>query len=331
MCLVHEHILSDLRDPYWTEPADPELAELSRGVVSLEKRGAWLRNTFSIKSALVLDSVSVAVDEIALFKRAGGQTIVENSCIGINGDPRGLLRISEETGVHIVASAGYYIAKSHPEWVRDKSIAELSEIVIRDIEDGIDGTDIRAGVMADVGTTGSIAPAEQNTLRACARAQLATGVGLGVHCDPSALEGMRVVEILLEEGVSPARICLQHMDEASRAPTGDDYHLRLADHGVWLEFDTFGAEYSGSATSKPKPHDADRARSVRNLIDHGHLDQLLLSQDIFNKFQLRTWGGEGYTSLFDHGVPWLLQAGVTQSQIDAMLIDNPARYLTVVG
>lgn len=330
-CLAHEHIFSDLRQPYWTEPDDPELAASSYGVVSLEKRGAWLRNIFSINSALVLDSVSVAVDEVRCFSRAGGQTIVDNSCIGINGDPRGLLRVSEETGVHIIASTGYYIERSLPGWVAERSLDQLVEILVRDIEEGIDGSGIRAGVMADVGTTGSVTTLEEKTLSACARAQLTTGVGLAVHCDPSTQEGLRVLEILFAEGVPPERICLQHMDEASTAVGGDDYHLRLAEHGVWLEFDSFGAEYSGPAGYSPKPHDAERARSVKNLVDHGHLGQILLSQDVFNKFQLKTWGGEGYTSLFDYGVPRLLSTGLTEADVDTMLVDNPARFLTIAG
>jgi phosphotriesterase-related protein len=330
-CLPHEHIFSDLRDPYGTDRNGTQRTSASAGITSLDRRTAWLRDIFGFDSALVLDSVSIAVDEVRLFRQSGGGTIVDNSCRGINGDPRGLLRVSEATGVHIVASTGYYIERSLPRWVAESPIEQLVEVVIRDITEGIDGTSIRAGVMADVGTTGSVTPLEEKTLRACARAQLATGVGLGVHCDPSAQEGMRVLELLFEEGVDPERICLQHMDESSTAPGGPEYHLRLAAQGVWLEFDTFGTEYSGPAGYRPKPHDLDRARSIKRLIDHGHLAQILVSQDIFNKFQLKTFGGEGYTSLFDYGVPRLMEVGLTETDVDVMLVDNPARYLTITG
>jgi phosphotriesterase-related protein len=329
--LPHEHIFSDLRDPYGTGTTTSESADGGKGIASLDRRTAWLRDIFGFDSALVLDSVSIAVDEVRLFRQSGGRTIVDNSCMGINGDPRGLLRVSEATDVHIIASTGYYIERSLPRWVAESSIEQLVEVVVRHITEGIDDSDIRAGVMADVGTTGSVTALEEKTLRACARAQLATGVGLGVHCDPSAQEGMRVLELLFEEGVDPGRICLQHMDESSTAADGPDYHLRLAAQGVWLEFDTFGTEYSGPAGYRPKPHDLDRARSIKRLVDRGHLDQILVSQDVFNKFQLKTFGGEGYTSLFDYGVPRLLEVGLSETDIDVVLIDNPARYLTITG
>jgi phosphotriesterase-related protein len=328
-CLPHEHIFSDLRHPYGTDKTATKGADASNVIASLDRRTAWLRDIFAFDSALVLDSVSIAVDEVRLFRHSGGRTIVDNSCMGINGDPVGLLRVSEATDVHIVASTGYYIERSLPRWVAESSIEQLVEVVVRHITEGIDGTGIRAGVMADVGTTGGVTPLEEKTLRACARAQLATGVGLGVHCDPSAQEGMRVLTLLFEEGVDPGRICLQHMDESSTAADGPDYHLQLAAQGVWLEFDTFGAEYSGPAGYRPKPHDLDRARSIKRLIDHGHLDQILVSQDVFNKFQLKTFGGEGYTSLFDHGVPRLMEVGLSETDVDVVLIDNPARYLTI--
>jgi phosphotriesterase-related protein len=328
-CLPHEHIFSDLRDPYGTEKTESELANGRYDLTSLDRRTAWLRDIFAFDSALVLDSVSIAVDEVRLFRRRGGRTIVDNSCTGINGDPRNLRRVSEATDVHIVASTGFYIEPSLPRWVAESPIEHLIAVLVRHITEGIDDTGVRAGVMADVGTTGGVTELEERNLRACARAQLATGVGLGVHCDPAAQEGMRVLELLAEEGVDPRRICLQHMDESSTAPDGPEYHLELAAQGVWLEFDTFGTEYSGPAGYRPKPRDLDRARAVKRLIDHGHLEQILVSQDVFNKFQLRTFGGEGYTSLFEYGVPRLLEAGVTEAEIDVLLVDNPARYLTI--
>lgn len=328
-CLAHEHIFSDVRQPYGPGSATAQQIDSGYGLASLDRRSAWLRDVFAFDSALVLDSKSIAIDEVRLFRRAGGQTIVDNSCIGLHGDPRGLLHVSEATDVHIVASTGYYIERSLPRWVTESSTEQLQEVLVRQITEGIDGTGIRAGVLADVGTTGAVTQLEERTLRACARAQLATGVGLGVHCDPSVQEGMRVLEILFEEGVDPGRICLQHMDEASTAVDGLEYHLQLAAQGVWLEFDTFGAEYSGPAGYRPKPHDLDRARSIKRLADTGHLRQLLLSQDVFNKFQLRTFGGEGYTSLFDYGVPRLLEAGLNETDVDILLVDNPARYLAI--
>lgn len=323
VCLAHEHVLWDMRDVYWVDPTDPELIALAQEPVSLDTRNLLMSNAVGIKENLYQDSVALAVDEVSHFKACGGSTIVEASCIGLGRNPLGLKEVSEATGLNIVAATGYYIAASHPGWVATKSIAELAEVLIRDVEEGIDGTQVRAGVMSDVGTTGSIAANEEKTLRACARAQRATGAGLGIHIDPTDSQGMRVLEILFDEGVRPERIVLQHMDE--RPDT--DYHLEIAATGVFLEFDTWGQEaYIGAPVFWQDPTDGERAHHVKALVDRGYLGQLLLSHDVCYKHLLKQWGGDGYEGLFKRGIPQLLSAGVTDAEVQTMLVDNPRRF-----
>ena len=225
-----------------------------------------------------------------------------------------------------MASTGYYIEAGHPAWLADKSIDELAAVLVKDVTAGIDDTNVRAGFMGDVGTTKTVTPNEEKSLRAVARAHLQTGVAVGIHVDPSDQQGLRVVEILTEEGVRPERMVMEHMDEQPYA----DYQLRMAQTGAYMEFDTWGSEfYYGPPYMVPEPRDMQRAECVKTLIDHGHLEQLLMAQDVWLRQLMKKYGGEGYDSFFRYGIPWLKRAGVTDEQIRTMLVENPRRVLPI--
>ncbi len=325
-CFTHEHILFDWGLTYWTEPDTDELRALADAPIRLENRGMLQRNPFIIKENFWHESVHDAADEVAHFKKAGGGTLVEVTPLGQGRDPVGLRRVSELTGVHIVASTGYYIEAGHPSWLADTSIDELAAVLVRDITEGIDGTAVRAGFMGDVGTTKTVSANEEKSLRAVARAHQQTGVAFGIHVDPSDQQAMRVIEILRDEGVRPERMVMEHMDEQPDF----DYQLRVAATGVYLEFDTWGSEfYYGPPYMVPEPRDIERAACVKNLIDHGHIGQLLMAQDVWLKQLMKKYGGEGYDSFFRYGIPRLKQNGVTDAQIHTMLVENPARLLPV--
>jgi len=323
-CVTHEHILFDWGETYWTEPQTEEEKALADARICLENRGILQRNPFLIKENFWQESVHDAVREVADFKRSGGGTIVEVTPIGQGRDPAGLREISRQTGVNIIANTGFYIEAGHPSYVAEKSADELADILVQEIAEGIDGTGVRPGFMGDVGTTKTVSKNEEKCLRAVARAHLRTGVPFGIHVDPSHRQAMIVVRILREEGVRPERMVMEHMDEQP----DHDYQLEVAETGVYLEFDTWGSEfYYGPPYSVPEPRDIERAECVKYLIDKGHLNQLLLAQDVWLRQLMKKYGGEGYDSLFRYGIPRLKLAGVTQEQIDVMLVENPKRLL----
>lgn len=325
-CFTHEHILFDWGLTYWTEPTTDEGRALADSPIRLENRGFLQRNPFVIKENFWHESVHDAAREIADFKASGGGTVVEVTPLGQGRDPEGLRRVSELTDVHIVASTGYYIEAGHPVWLADRSIDELAAVLVKDVTAGIDDTNVRAGFMGDVGTTKTVTPNEEKSLRAVARTHLQTGVAIGIHVDPSDQQGLRVVEILAEEGVRPERMVMEHMDEQPYT----DYQLRMAQTGAYMEFDTWGSEfYYGPPYMVPEPRDMQRAECVKALIDHGHLEQLLMAQDVWLRQLMKKYGGEGYDSFFRYGIPWLKRAGVTDEQIRTMLVENPRRVLPI--
>lgn len=325
-CFTHEHILFDWGETYWTQPQTEEEKALADAPIRLENRGLLQRNPFVIKENFWHESVHDAAREVADFKRAGGGTLVEVTPIGQGRNAAGLRQVSEMTGVNIIANTGFYIEAGHPPYVADKTIDELASILVGDITEGIDGTGIRSGFMGDVGTTKTVTENEEKCLRAVARAHLQTGVAMGIHVDPSDRQAMIVVKILLEEGVRPERMVMEHMDEQP----DHDYQLEVAETGVFLEFDTWGSEfYYGPPYSVPEPRDIERADCVKYLVERGHVSQLLMAQDVWLRQLMKKYGGEGYDSFFRYGIPRLKKAGVTDEQIKVMLEDNPRRLLAV--
>lgn len=326
VCSTHEHILFDFLATYWEEPADTGAKRLADSQICLENRGVLNHNPFAIKENLSFEDVPTAVEEVGRFKEQGGNAIAEVTPIGQGRNPEGLKQVSEETGLHIIMTTGFYIQAGHPPYVAEKSIDQLAAIMIKEITDGIGGTGIRAGVMGDVGTTKSITEDERKVLRACARAHLATGAAIGVHMDPSAREALRAVSILLEEGVRPWRIIVEHMDEVPDS----DYHLAVAEAGVFLEFGAWGEEvYYEAPWFIHEPTDVQRAQCAKVLVDHGHAEQILIGQDVWLKQFLHKYGGDGYDCFLTYDVPLLKHLGLSDGQIRTMLVENPKRALTL--
>ena len=177
----------------------------------------------------------IQLRELAEFKEQGGDCVVDQTTFGLGRRPILLKKLAEETGLHVVASTGFYREESHPEIVIGADIETIANVMISEIEEAVEGMDYKAGIIGEVGTTEfGTTEQEEKTLRASAKAQLATGVTVSVHTMGGA-EALRAIDILQEEGVIPERILIDHID------LDHVEHLRLvAERGVFLGFDTIG-------------------------------------------------------------------------------------------
>jgi phosphotriesterase-related protein len=106
-----------------------------------------------------------------------------------------------------------------------------------------------------------------------------------------------------------------------------DYHRKLADLGVWLQYDTFGAECYYDGTGLREPLDSERASAVAIIAARGHLGQLLLGMDVWLKQSLKRYGGLGYDHLLTAVPVMLRRAGLSDADIQTMLVDNPRKVL----
>ena len=263
----------------------------------------------------ILNDVDLAVDEVRAFRQAGGQSIVEVSNGPMGRDIRALRRVSEASGVHIVAATGFHTENYFPRYVFELSTNRLADLLVNELTLGIDGTDIRAGIIAEIGTRRDhITPAEERAFRAAARASRRTGAAIYTHTYLEQLIPDQL-EILTDEGVDPGRVIIGHLGDQR-----DFDRLRsVGSAGVYLGIDHIGATVHQT--------DGQRARTVAQLVRDGFLSQILLSHDICMKSRLHWYGGTGYDHLLTQFVPLLLSEGLTESDVHTMLVENPQRAL----
>ena len=333
--LAHEHCLINMLDQF-QYPPEPSRRRIADQKVSMEILADLRRRPFSTRDNLVLDDEELIIKELGRYQRYGGTSLVDATSIGLGRDPLGLQRLSRATGLNIIMGTGIYTEPAHPAWVAERSIDELAEIMVGDITVGAENTDVRCGVIGEVGLGGiakggarnvKAAPLtadEEKALRGAARASLATGVCISVHLDSvQPLAGLPALAILAEEGVAPDRVIIGHLDQIHDL----DYHKAIADHGVFIGYDTLGTDHYRDefGYGHEAGHDSWRTRFAMDLIRGGYRDQLLFSQDVCMKSKLRAFGGFGYAHVLENVVPTLRAFGATRDDIDTILIANPER------
>ncbi|MDA0989331.1 MAG: hypothetical protein O3A51_01090 [Verrucomicrobia bacterium] len=333
LTLMHEHLLCDLSGSF-AEPTDEAHRSYVHAPVDTVPPAILRQYPFSLcLDNLRLDDMALAVTELQPFLAAGGTALVDCTGAGIGTNPAAVRAIAQQTGLHIVQGTGLHIELNHPEWVWAMGLDELAERFARDVTDGIGASGVRAGLIGEIGTSGlgkhdrvkrgDMTPQEAKVLRAAARAAHQTGAAVAVHLDPRGQGAFGAISLLRAQGVEPERIIMCHMD----ANPNLDYHLAVAAQGVFVEYDHFGREYYAGHMHRPYGTDARRIELACALVARGYERQLLVSHDICCKIDLCRHGGVGYGHLLQTVVPALRRAGLTESQLNTILVQNPQRAL----
>jgi phosphotriesterase-related protein len=267
----------------------------------------------------IVDDEELLVEELAMYRTAGGAGVVDLTSEGIGRNPAGLRRVAEATGLQIVMGCGWYRERVYPQFVRDLTANALADRLIAELNHGVDGTGVRPGVIGELGTERfQITALEERVFRAAARAQRATGVAISTHTTHFGDLALEQVALLRDEGVAAERIIVGHLGERRNARDV----LAVAATGVFVQIDHVGRPASAGTQREEQ-----RARNVVDVVRGGHLDQVLLSMDICANSQLHWNGGHGYDYLLTTFVPLLYREGLTEPEVRTMLVDNPRRAL----
>ncbi len=323
--LPHEHILWDLR-PVMTEPESG--LDVYYDKLRMDNRYLCYNDPYTIQDNAFLLDETIAIHEVELFKKAGGNTIVEVTLDDIKRNPLALRKISEKTGVNIVMGSGHYTRAAHSPDVETKSEKELAEEIIRDVTVGACGTDVKAGIIGEIGTSATISPNEWKCLRAAAIASKETGKKIHVHTALYQRNGLAVIDEVKKFGVSADKVAIDHIDVLLR----EDYLLELLDKGAYIEFDNFGKEFyisarSGGLLTGRFAYDLERAKVIAKLVNKGYTKQILITNDICLKTMLTTYGGNGYAHILNTVKTMLLDEGLTEEQFKTITVDNCAELL----
>lgn len=329
--LPHEHLVVDAK-ALFCEPegaSDKGLAYQPVGWKNL----SWLRyHPFENLDNLRLFDEQQTVDELALFQKAGGRTVVDFSNHGLGRDHKALARIARATGLNVIMGSGYYTAPSLSPEVLARSEEEMADEIVRDIAEGAEDTGIRAGIIGEVGCSWPLQEFERRSLRAAAKAQQQTGAAINVHPGRGGESCPEIVRVLDEAGADLSRVVLSHIDARVRDHAG---RSSLARAGCYLEYDLWGWEGHFPPYLTPDgfldlPNDTQRIYEILQLADEGYLGQILISHDIVVKTKLVCYGGWGYAHISNYAAPMMLKRGVTPGQLNTLMVENPRRLLCFV-
>lgn len=259
-------------------------------------------------------SMQAAQDELALFKLAGGQAIVEMSPPDYNRQPEQLHALSVWTGIHIIMTSGLHKdVYSHP-LTASASVKELADRFTQEVASGVGDAQVKAGVIKAATSLDTILEGEEKVLRAAARAHLATGAPISTHTQNGTM-GLEQLAILRSEGVDPSRVAIGHVDRKLE----HDYHKAILDQGAYLIYDQISKE-------KYVP-DRDRVSLLIRLVAEGYGSQLLLAGDFGRaSYWTSNGGGPGLTYILWRFVPWLISEGMPKKAALALLLGNAATF-----
>lgn len=344
---MHEHILVDLADCYRERfrKALPGDSQFPDGPFTLERRSE-LRHAMLLSSDnLRLDEEEAAAGEVEDFRSVGGSAIVETGAPGIRTweDVVAFRRISERTGVHIVACAGLYAEDSWPQRFRGLTEDEYAQYLFDEIRTGIGESGILPGQIK-VAYEGRSRDTEAY-LRAAARVSGETGVSLQVHIGLTLTnEEMRnsFLPLLYESDCIPERTLICHVEnwlgtlqvvelvkEPRSVPSDLTLHREVMGRGFNLCFTLFGAEWDTEGLGTAHRPDWFYMAGMLPLIEEGYAGQLFMGHDVFTKSATRRGGGEGFTRIPSFVVPTLRRSGVSDDDLNRITVANPAQLLAV--
>lgn len=280
-----------------------------------------------LNPALRADEIQKSRMEVLDFFHAGGRSLVDAQPVGCGRMPSALAAISQDTGVHIIASTGFHLQRFYPagHWLHSISLGQLTDLFVSELSDGmyenadqsLEGPVVpyRAGLIKTACESGPLTARSKTLFSAAARAALLCHAPIMIHtevgCNP-----MEVFRFLTAAGVSPVSMIFCHMDRTMPDRKTD---LQLCREGSFVEHDTIG---------RPKYHsDQAELHLILDLLNAGCASQVMLSLDTTNQ-RMRAYGGPiGLTYLIGTFLPILAAAGISQETIHLLTTDNPARAL----
>lgn len=324
--LIHEHVLPDNASLFDVAAADDPRADAP---ITLENLSWVKRNLVKNRANLDLTDVDTAIEAVQEFRHAGGGTIVDVTPKGKRPNPLGVRRVSAESGLNIVMGCGWYRAPTHPPGLDELTEDDVLDRLVRDVTVGLEDTDVRAGIIGEIGCSVPLHDNERKVLRAAARAQALTGAPLSIH-PPFEDERLlfEVLELVAELGADLRRVIVSHMCIAGYGRSARHNVARL---GCVLGYDTFGKTEIVNIPNDGKllnyPGDLERVKDMLDLIEAGFADQLAMAQDVAFAVELTRYGGPGYAHVLTSIVPLLASMGVTDTVLHQMLVATPARVL----
>ncbi len=286
--------------------------------------------SYEINSALWMDDLFATTQELALYKNAGGCSLVDAQPFGCGRLAGYLEKASCYSGVNVIASTGFHKLVFYDEnhWIHKLDEEALSQLFISELTDGMFTNEDRgfpthrirakAGIIKTAVDSFGIKGEYTKLLSAAANASRITGFPLMCHIEKDA-DVFKVIEFFSQWGVNPEKLILCHLD---RAKYDLACHKEIAGMGVYLEYDTI---------ARFKYHSNEmEIRLIQQMLESGFEDRVLLGLDTTRE-RLKSYGGSiGLSYIRESFIPIMLEAGISQDAIYKMTVKNPQKALSIL-
>src|SRR6266511_4076857 len=307
--LIHEHLTSNDEAVHAQWPQAETFAPMREETVSGDA-------VFEVALEATRAAVELGID-----------TMADPAPMFLSRDVELMRRVSEESGLRIVPCTGIYTYDHLPMYFVSRDADAMADLFVADIERGIQGTTIKAAFIKCAADEPGVNENVEKVHRAAARASVRTGAPIMAHSRPASETGPRQIEIFEEEGVDLSRVHIAH--------TGDtddlDYIERLLEKGVFIGMDRFGLELF-------LPFEK-RIPTVLTLLERGYAERMFLSAD--SCATIDWYPAEAAVQMAEAGmavdwdirmvpskaIPALREGGMTDEQLDTMMVENPKRWL----
>ena len=267
-------------------------------------------------------------DAAAALKQAydeGVRSYIDPTTFDLGRDIGMMQEVSRQSGVHIIPATGSH--QAIPRVFRSASPDAIAPLYIREVEEGIEGTGVKAAIIKSASDRGGMTEQEVVVLRAVARASKHTGAPVYTHTWSPDRVGEQQIRVLEEEGVDLERVYIGHSNDTHDI----DYILGLLRKGVWVGLDRFpGGRYPGV------PLWQERTEIVKRLVDEGWARRIMLGHDHSvprgqptpeMREQRANYQPEGYSFISRRVLPYLRELGTSEEDIQTIMVDNPRRFL----
>ncbi len=262
------------------------------------------------------------VNGLTQAKEGGIDTVVDATTLDLGRDVTVLAEASRRTGVNIIACTGWWL--DMPRFLAGVSADQFAQLFIREIEEGIAGTDIKAGILKGASDILGVTQGEEAVLRGVARAHLKTNVPIMLHSYSPGQVGRQQLAILKEEGIDLRRVKMDHSNDT----TDVEYLTWLLEQGCYLGLD----RYPGRNTSPLA-----RTKTMKALLDAGYGERLLPSHDwslvqvmaeapLISPEEREERNPYGYLYMKKVVFPQLQEMGVSEAMLNSLCVDGPRNF-----
>ena len=271
-------------------------------------------------------SIQESIEVLREVKANGVDTIIDLTTMDLGRDINLLKQVAKESGINIICATGTW--RDIPRSFWSASIDSIKSLYVREITQGIENTNIKAGIIKVANDSDGVTQEGEIILRAAAKAQMETGVPISTHTWAPKKIGNEQIRIFLEEGVDLNRVYIGHSNDS--VDTG--YLKGIIEKGAWLGMDRYpGGRQPGT------PNWEKRTEILASLIQDGYGDKIMLGHDWAVKLaieseekqaEIKKSNPDGYLFIKNKILPKLEKLGVTKTQIQNLMVTNPYNFLS---